>query len=88
MVGVRPEHLTLSAGNDASAIPIALNLVEPLGSEALLHASFGEHQLIIKAETHGDIDHLSGVTEIHAPKNLVSVFDKESGEVLTGKYSK
>lgn len=88
VVGVRPEHLTLSAGNGASAIPIALNLVEPLGSEALLHASFGEHQIIIKAETHGDIDHLSGVTEIHAPTNLVSVFDKESGEVLTGKHSK
>lgn len=86
VIGIRPEHLTLHAGNEASALPISLELVEPLGSEALLHATVGEHELIIKAETQGDIAHLSGVTKVYAPTNLVSVFDAESGVALTGKF--
>jgi multiple sugar transport system ATP-binding protein len=75
VVGIRPEHFSLNPDDGASAIPISLDLVEPLGSEALLHASIGEHSVIVKAETHGDIDHLSGITQIYAPANLVSVFD-------------
>lgn len=84
VVGVRPEHFSLTPDEGASAIPISLDLVEPLGSEALLHVSLGEHSLIIKAETHGDIDHLSGVTQIYAPAKLVSVFDAKTGVSLTG----
>ncbi len=84
IVGVRPEHLSVSNGARSSTVPITLDLVEPLGSEALLHASIGEHPLIIKAETHGNIDHLSGVTEVFAPVELVKVFDAETGAVLNG----
>ena len=82
VVGIRPEHLTLSAGDDASAIPIALNLVETLGSEALLHASVGDEPLIIKAETHGDIDHLQSVSEVYAPRHLMKLFDAKTGLAL------
>lgn len=85
IVGVRPEHLSLNAADGASAIPISLNLVEPLGSEALLHTSIADHSLIVKAETHGDIAHLNDVTQVYAPAHLVSVFDAESGLTLTGK---
>ena len=88
VIGVRPEHLTLSEGDGTSPIPISLNLVEPLGSEALLHASIGENQLIVKAETHGDIEHLNSVTQVFAPPHLVSIFDAETGTALTGKHGK
>jgi len=87
VVGVRPEHLTLNAGDGASAVPISLDLVEPLGSEALLHASVGEHSLIVKTETHGNIEHLSGVSEVYAPAHLVSIFDAQTGSALTGNRS-
>jgi len=85
VVGVRPEHLSLKA-EDGAAVPISLDLVEPLGSEALLHASIGEHSLIVKTETHGDIDHLSGVSQVYAPAKYVSIFDSETGSALTGKH--
>ncbi len=85
VIGIRPEHFSLNAADDTSAIPISLDLVEPLGSEALLHASVGEHQLIVKAETHGDIDHLNSITQVYAPSKLVSVFDEKTGAALTGK---
>jgi len=87
VVGVRPEHLSLDAGDGLSPVPISLDLVEPLGSEALLHASIGEHSIIIKCETHGDIDHLSGISQVYAPAHLVSVFDEETGVALTGNYT-
>ena len=88
VVGVRPEHLTLDNTGNTSPIPISLDLVEPLGSEALLHASIGENQLIVKAETHGDIEHLNSVTQVFAPPHLVSIFDAETGTALTGKHGK
>jgi len=85
IVGIRPEHFSMNADDGAAAIPISLDLVEPLGSEALLHASLGEHPLVVKTETHGDIDHLTGVSQVYAPPHLISVFDAESGAALTGQ---
>jgi len=85
VVGIRPEHITLQPSEDSSPIPISLDLVETLGSEALLHATLGEEPIIIKAETHGSVDHLSGVSEIHVPRNLIKIFDAETGTAMTGQ---
>jgi len=84
VVGIRPEHLSLTDKEGASPVPISLDLVEPLGSEALLHATVGEEALIIKAETHGDIDHLNGISKVYAPSNLVKIFNAETGLAITG----
>ena len=81
-VGIRPEHVALKAGKGTSPLPIDLDLVEPLGSEALLHARFGDIEMVFKAETHGDIGHLSGVTDIHVDASLVMLFDGETGQAL------
>lgn len=82
IVGIRPEHVTLSAGEGTSTLPITLDLVEPLGSEALLHAHADNEPLVFKADTHGDINHLNGVTEVHVPASLVKLFDAETGRAL------
>ncbi len=87
VVGIRPEHLSLHSGEGASAIPISLELVETLGSEALLHATCGEQPMIVKAETNGDISHLSDVSRVYAPTNLVKVFDAESGVAITPAHT-
>lgn len=83
IIGVRPEHVTLAPAEGTSVLPINLDLVEPLGSEALLHARYGDDNLVFKAETHGDINHLSGVGEVHVPASLVKVFDAETGLALS-----
>ena len=82
VIGIRPEHVTLQPGDQTTALPIELDLVEPLGSEALLHARFGKDEVVFKAETHGDIAHLQGVSEVHVPAPLVKVFDAETGRAL------
>ncbi len=83
IVGIRPEHVTLLPSEQSSALPIALDLVEPLGSEALLHARHGDTAMVFKAETHGSIDHLSGVDTVHVPAGLVKLFDAETGRALS-----
>ncbi|MEP0940759.1 MAG: sn-glycerol-3-phosphate ABC transporter ATP-binding protein UgpC [Rhizobiaceae bacterium] len=82
IVGIRPEHITLKPGKASSPISISLDLVEPLGSEALLHATFGGEPFILKADTNGDIAHLSGVDKVHIPADLVKIFDAETGRVI------
>ena len=82
VLGIRPEHILLEAGADTSTVPIELDLVEPLGSEALLHAHFNNEPFIIKAETHGDVKRLSGVTQVHVPADAVKVFDGQTGMAL------
>ena len=85
VVGIRPEHLSLTDGEGFSAIPISLDLVETLGSEALLHATIADEPLIMKTETNGDIDHLQNVSQIYAPASLVKLFDAETGLAITGQ---
>ena len=82
IVGIRPEHVTLSELGPSSPLPIDLDLVEPLGSEALLHARHGKHNLVFKADTNGDISHLAGVGAVHVPSHLVKLFDAETGQAL------
>ena len=82
IVGIRPEHVTLSDEGQSSALPISLDLVEPLGSEALLHARHGDDTLVFKADTNGDIAHLSGVGAVHVPSHLVKLFDAGTGRAL------
>lgn len=82
VVGIRPEHVSLKKSKDSTALPIDLDLVEPLGSEALLHARRQDADLVFKTETEGAIEHLSGVKEVHVSTNLVKIFDAETGRAL------
>jgi len=88
MVGVRPEHITLAEEEDSFRIPISLDLVETLGAEALLHASVGKEDIIIKAPTQsGDVGILSGIEQVYAPKSMVKVFDADSGLAVTARMN-
>ena len=82
VIGIRPEHVLMKAEANTSPLPIELNLVEPLGSEALLHAHHGQSEMVFKADTNGDIQHLSGVKEVHVQPDLVKLFDATTGLAL------
>ena len=77
-IGIRPEHLALSDGG----LELAIDLVEPLGSETLLHGrltSRGETPLVVKLTGHAP----SGERVLVAvPGEHVHVFDRESGARL------
>ncbi len=82
IVGIRPENVSLKAVKGTSPLPITLNLVEPLGSEALLHSKFHDVNLVFKVETGGKIDHLSQAKKLHVITSSVQIFDAETGQAL------
>ncbi|MGR3592374.1 MAG: ABC transporter ATP-binding protein [Limimaricola soesokkakensis] len=84
IVGIRPEHASIEPIGGGSTVPVELDLIETLGSEALLHTSIGDVPFVIKAETGGDTDHLSGVNAFHVPVDRIKVFDHDTGRVLGG----
>lgn len=83
ILGIRPEHVTLTKEKGSTTLPISLELVEPLGSEALLHAQYAANELVFKTETQGSIEHLSGVNEVFVPASMVKLFDADTGEAIS-----
>lgn len=79
VVGIRPEHVMIEPVEGASAIPVDLDLVETLGSEALLHTQLMGKPFVVKAETKGDVEHLNQVSNFYFKPDSLTVFDKETG---------
>jgi len=79
VLGIRPEHVLVTPEDGAAAIPVELDLVETLGSEALLHCQVAGNHFVVKAETHGKTDHLEQVSTLYFRSNMLMVFDHETG---------
>ncbi len=82
VLGIRPEHVVTAPTGNSSPVRVALDLVEPLGSDALLHATLAGEPFVVKVDTHGTIGHLAGISEVHVPTEAVKVFDAGTGRVL------
>lgn len=80
-VGIRPEHAEVHKLGD-SPITVELELVETLGSEALLHTMLGDNPFIIKSETEGYFDALQKVSAFSVNPAQIKVFDIDTGRVL------
>lgn len=78
VIGVRPEHVYIEPHENCSPVKVELDLIETLGSEALLHTRIGDTPFVVKAETHGDISHLEHVQTFYFQTKLIKVFDGES----------
>ncbi|WP_413701908.1 ABC transporter ATP-binding protein [Psychromonas sp. KJ10-10] len=83
VLGLRPEHVQIEKqDNESTAVPVEIDLIETLGSEALIHSHVHNTTFVIKAETHGQVTHLEGINTIYFPVNRITVFDHESGMAL------
>lgn len=81
-LGIRPEHIMTQADANTSSISIELDLIETLGSEALLHSTLMGKPFVVKAETHGDIKHLDNVDAFYFKPEMIKVFDRETGNAF------
>ena len=88
IVGVRPEFADITTSDTAQQIKIQLDLVETLGSEALLHATLGDDQIVLRTGTLDGISDLSSVTGFTIKPELIKIFDGESGLALGGQDRK
>ncbi|RUS59537.1 sn-glycerol-3-phosphate ABC transporter ATP-binding protein UgpC [Pseudorhodobacter sp. E13] len=85
IVGVRPEYAQIVTEKQDGAIMGELDLVETLGSEALLHMSVGGAPFVIRTETLGNINKLEAVKGFTAAPELIKVFDAKTGMALSGQ---
>lgn len=80
IVGIRPEDVLLDGAHER--IPCNVDLIEPLGSEALIHATVGDSPFVIKTDTYGDISHLSDLTAFQLDTSRIKLFDADDGIAL------
>ncbi|MBY4893665.1 sn-glycerol-3-phosphate ABC transporter ATP-binding protein UgpC [Rhodobacteraceae bacterium N5(2021)] len=85
IVGIRPEYSQIVTDATDGAVMGDLDLVETLGSEALLHMTVGGEPFVIRTETLGNIEKLDAVTGFTAQPDLIKVFDAQTGLALSGQ---
>ncbi len=84
-LGIRPEFVEVADPSVKSQVKIDVDLIETLGSEALVHATLGEKPFVIRTETIGKLEVLDNVSGFTIDPKLVRVFDAETGVALPGQ---
>ncbi len=85
ILGIRPEFVTVADQSDPSRVAIDVDLVETLGSEALIHASLQGDPFVIRTETVGQLNILDNVSGFTIEPHLIKVFDAKTGLALPGQ---
>jgi multiple sugar transport system ATP-binding protein len=84
-IGIRPEFAVIADDSTQDRIGIDIDLVETLGSEALIHASLAGKPFVIRTDTVGQMDKLDRVSGFTVPSHLIRVFDSETGRAFPGQ---
>lgn len=87
IVGIRPEFVEIAQGDVPDRIKVKLDLIETLGSEALLHATLANVPFVIRTDTLGRLDSLKGIDGFTVKPELIKLFDKETGLALPGQMA-
>ncbi|MFW2589771.1 ABC transporter ATP-binding protein [Sagittula sp. SSi028] len=82
-LGIRPEFVTLGQGG----VSVDVDLVETLGSEALIHASLGGDPFVIRHSTIGGAPALGDTAQFTIAPDLLRVFDGDTGQALAGQHT-
>jgi ABC-type sugar transport system ATPase subunit len=85
VLGIRPEHLHLASdsptGADQTPLQATVDLVEPLGGEALVHVRAGKHELTAKTRSR-ELPEVGERIQLVADGRRVHLFDASSGDVV------
>jgi len=89
VLGIRPEFVAVADDGVPGRIVIETDLVETLGSEALIHAMLDDKPFVIRAQTMnmaiGQTQVLGDVSGFTIDPKLVRVFDADTGRALPGQ---
>ena len=85
IIGIRPEYVEICAGDAPGQVNIEVDLVETLGSEALVHGKLADTPFVIKTESLSKFAELQNVSGFTIKPDLIRVFDAETGEALPGQ---
>jgi multiple sugar transport system ATP-binding protein len=86
-LGIRPEFVTVAPEGAPDRVRLEVDLVETLGSEALIHAQLQGEPFVIRTETVGQMGILDGISGFTIQPHLVRVFDGTTGQALAGQVT-
>ena len=85
ILGIRPEFAAVADADVPGRVLIETDLVETLGSEALVHATLDGKPFVIRADTMGRDHALDEVSGFTIDPTLVRVFDAGTGAAFPGQ---
>ena len=78
IIGIRPEFVGVADKSTPDQINVDVDLVETLGSEALVHATLNQKPFVIRTETVGKMQSLDSVSGFTVAPHLIRVFDADT----------
>ena len=81
-VGIRPEHIVCTSAEDG--LPVTVDLVEPLGSETLVHGNLPGGELMTVRLAGATAPLAGAVIRAKLPSESLHLFDTETGQRLEG----
>ncbi len=85
VLGIRPEFVTVAGADVSGRVQVSLDLVETLGSEALIHTTLAGEPFVIRSNTVGQMNVLDGVSGFTIEPRLIRIFDAKTGMALPGQ---
>ncbi len=84
-LGIRPEFVSVADQDAPNLVKLDVDLIETLGSEALIHAHLMGDPFVIRTNTVGQMNILNGISGFTIEPHLIKVFDAETGQALPGQ---
>jgi len=85
ILGLRPEHITdtmtVKDYEPGTTFKASVWVVEPLGSEKLVHVRSGDNNIVVRLDPHVNVQ-TGDVVEFAARMDLAHIFDKETEETI------
>jgi sn-glycerol 3-phosphate transport system ATP-binding protein len=79
-LGIRPEHLEISKGNEDGAWQVTVESIEMLGAERLLYCKIGDEHLIVRAEESAVSPSIGQILYVQPRADRVHHFHTETGK--------
>jgi len=89
-LGIRPEHITISDGDDSPVLPTEVKIVEPLGRETLIRVGLPNSNVILNAILQqGMAEDIRPGDRLNLKLDLeqLFVFNPETGETMFPNFS-
>ena len=80
-LGIRPEHVQLTASETSIRLPAVVNIVENLGSENCVHAEIAENQLLVARTPGGAAPERNHRLELFLPAGHLYLFDEQENVI-------
>ena len=86
ILGIRPEHLTISPTQESDCWSMRIESNEMLGAERLLHGKVGEEDITLRLDATLPTAQVGETIYVRPQKQLLHFFDLETGKRIDGAH--